>query len=225
MLKSFKFKCEEDNIFFFSDFHGNHDRDFIYLRRGYNNVQDHYSGVLKAWNEVVNNTSIVFHLGDIIFKDSTGQGFRSLIHALQFKELYLLLGNHTSGQRQEYLHHLAIQHPGSVINGELQYEVYPLRVNYGHKTVIFLPEYFEASINSAHVVLCHYPIMSFNGDGKGTFHLCGHSHGNCKESHKDTGLGYRLDVGVESFGRPVSMTEVRQIFSKRQTHSFDHHGN
>lgn len=65
--KPLKINDKEDNIFFWSDLHDGHDRDFIYKPRGFNNVSESHYELIKRWNEKINDSSTVFHLGDIIF--------------------------------------------------------------------------------------------------------------------------------------------------------------
>jgi len=233
MLKTLKFSGEETNFFFVSDLHIHHDRDFIYTKRAnpltgekYKTVIEHDKGIIEGWNSVCNNKSIIFNCGDVIFKDSDGSGFMGLMRQLDFKEHYVLFGNHTSGQRQTYIKELLCQFPNSMDGYGLFYEVYPLRLNIDgnpEKTVIFLPEYAEIQINSTLITLCHYPIISHNKLGHGSYMICGHSHASCQITNKDSGTGFRLDVGIESFGRPLSLKEVKYHLRNRTTDSFDHH--
>lgn len=237
MLKTFKFSGEESNFFVVADFHYRHNRDFIYTKRKnpltnkvYENVDEHDSGGVAGWNSVCTNSSVVCHIGDLIFNDPTGAEFTNLLRKLNFQILYLFWGNHNSGQRQNYIRALKDQHPNAVVTSggheEIIYEVYPLIVPLDgnpHKSIVFLPQYCEFYINSTHLVLFHYPIISHNHLGHGTYHLCGHSHGSCIFTNKDKGVGRRLDVGLESFGRPISLKEVKYHLRDRTLDSFDHH--
>jgi calcineurin-like phosphoesterase family protein len=226
MIQQLKFKGKDDEFFFISDLHHHHDRDFIWGKRSKPNSQEKYRSVQEsdeevtvAWNSTVNHEATVFHLGDYIFADPDGSRFIALCAKLNFKHLYLLWGNHISGQRQAYFNALKAQYgfnPGEA-------EVYPLHTQVAGKTVTFLPAYVETIINNKPIVLSHYPIRSFNGLSKGAWHLCGHSHGGCAMSNKNTGEGFILDVGVESFGRPVSFGEIRRHFSGREIVTVDHH--
>lgn len=226
MLKTLKFNGEEHNFFFISDLHQRHNRDFIYGPRGFKTVGDHDNTNIHQWNSVCNHLSTVFHLGDFIFNDGDGNEFWKLIDRLNFGKLYLLWGNHYSGQRQAYLKVLKDQFPDSVdIDGKLSYEVYPLEFNINStKKIIFLPQYAEICVNSTLLTLCHYPIVSHIKQGHQSIMLCGHSHSNCPITNKDTGKGMRLDVGVESFGRPISLKEVKYHLRNRDLDSVDHHG-
>lgn len=217
MLKTLKFKGEECKFFYISDFHHHHDRDFIWEKRGFSSVKESDRVLIQRWNEVCDEESIVFHLGDFIFNDGTGEKFYKLIERLRFKELNLLLGNHTSGQRQAYQKQMKEQF------GEVDFEVYPLSFIYKGKKITFLPQYIEMRVNSTEIVCCHYPIVSHNNLSKKSFHFCGHSHGSCEITNKNTGKGFRLDVGVESFGRPISLIEAKHYLKDRVLDKVDHH--
>lgn len=53
------------------------------------------------------------------------------------------------------------------------------------------------------LVLCHYPLRSWNGQGRGAWNLHGHSHGRLKP------LPRQFDVGVDPRGyRPVRLGEL-----------------
>lgn len=232
MLKTLKFSGNETDYFFVSDLHINHNRDFIYTKRInmageiYKNVEEHDQGIVHKWNSVCNKNSIIFNCGDVIFNDPDGSKFINLMRKLNFKEHYILWGNHTSGHRQIYIKQLANQFPDALEDGELKYEIYPLRFNIDnnpYKTVTFLPQYAEIKVNSTEIVLSHYPIISHNHMSHKTLHICGHSHGGCEITNKNTGKGFRLDVGIESFSGPISLKEVKYHLKDRDVNAPDHH--
>lgn len=218
MLRPLKFNLPEKDFFAFSDLHYNHDKDFIWGPRGFSSVEESNRVLIERWNETCDENSIVAHLGDFIFNDSKGEKMLALLHRLRFKELYLLLGNHVSGHKQLYLDTLYNQ------TAQTDQEVYPLYLSLNEgKRVCFLPQYVEFHVNRDELILCHYPIISHNHLGHGSTHLCGHSHGSCEFSHKNVNAGRRLDVGVESFGRPVNLTFIKNHLKGRDTDTRDHH--
>lgn len=225
MLKALKFNNLEE-VFVVSDCHFRHDRDFIWGRRlnkdgkAYQSVAEHDRGIINIWNERVTGKDTVVHLGDFIFNDPTTEHFFNIINQLNFNTLYLAPGNHTSSWRQLYQKSLAQQF------GEIfakQHEVYPLQFVDYYRPVFFLPNYFEVSVEKKFFVMSHYPIVSHNSQSRGSYHLCGHSHGNCEQTNKDRGTGRRLDVGIESFGGPVSLKFVTDYLKGRDFDSVDHH--
>jgi len=227
MLKPIKIKDQECNIFFTSDLHIHHDRSWIVNSRGYKSVGEHDNALIHNWNSVCSNRSIVFHLGDMIFGDPDGAKFKALCRRLNFSTLFCLFGNHFSGQLAIYKEVLAAKFPDAIKDNGLIYEVYPLEYlvdGNPNKKVVFLPQYVDADINGMHVVLCHYPIISHLKMSKESWMLCGHSHSRCELTNQDTGNGMRLDVGVDSFGEPIPMSEVRKILAGRSIDAKDHHG-
>jgi len=64
-------------------------------------------------------------------------------------------------------------------------------------------DYAEIAVESTHLVLCHYPFRSWNGQHRGAVNLHGHSHGKMKP------LLRQHDVGVDARGfRPVSLADL-----------------
>jgi calcineurin-like phosphoesterase family protein len=79
-------------------------------------------------------------------------------------------------------------------------------------------DYHEATIEDIKVVMCHYPLESWNKMHYGSFHLHGHSHGNMPA------FGRRKDVGVDCIGyKPISWREVRAGLETLKIFSRDHH--
>lgn len=228
MLKTLKIKEQENEVAFIGCTHFSHNRDFIYGPRGFSSSKEHDETLIQRWNETCSNRSVVFHLGDFCFNDPTSATFRGLIRRLNFKTMYCLWGNHNSSSKACYQEELKIQFP-SVFNpnGYDFCEVYPLIHNVDgnqFKQVVFLPEYVEAVINGDRFILCHFPIYSHHKQSHGSYHLASHCHGNCALTNKNTGKGRRLEVGVESFGRPVTLKEVISHLNGRELNIVDHHG-
>lgn len=227
MLKPIKITHPEHDIWVISDLHIGHNREFLYGPRQFKSVEEHDSAIIQRWNAHLTHRSVCFHLGDTIFADPDGGKFKSLMRRLNFSVLYCCWGNHFSGQLAVYKEVLASRFSDAVEDGQLLYEVYPLEYlidGNPHKKVVFCPSYIEASIGGHRFVMSHYPIISHNKMAKGSVHLTGHSHGNLALTNKDTGSGMRLDVGVNSFGRPISITEIKRHLAGRSLDARDHHG-
>ena len=61
------------------------------------------------------------------------------------------------------------------------------------------------------VVLCHYPMRSWQGNRNGSLHLYGHAHGRLEE------LGRSTDVGVDCWEfAPVEIDHVLDMLSRRE---------
>ena len=85
-------------------------------------------------------------------------------------------------------------------------------------------DYMEVKIGGVKACLFHFPIYSWNGQHRGTFHLHGHTHG------QQTNLsGYILDVGIDAaykiLGRHrfFSEKDVVEYMDSRSIHVVDNH--
>lgn len=85
-------------IFFLSDLHFCHDKEFLYAPRGYDNIGDMNKDLIEKWNTTVSDEDIVYLLGDIILNDDDA-GMRCL---RQLKgNIHIILGNHDTANRQK----------------------------------------------------------------------------------------------------------------------------
>ena len=202
-----KFKTSEKNVHFISDCHFGHDRSWLIEPRGYKSIQEHDEGLIEKWNKQVQPHDVVWSLGDFIFLKGADERMEKIIRRLNFSTLYLQPGNHTAGFRQ-------------------------LKEKYGRRYVLedgriveFRNDYDEILVDNRGMVLCHYPIVSFNGQGGGNIHVHGHCHNKLVGTEIGNLLykGRILDVGVEAFGRPISFKEVVDIVDGRGIVTFDHH--
>ncbi|MFT6091849.1 metallophosphoesterase [Sulfitobacter sp.] len=84
-----------------------------------------------------------------------------------------------------------------------------IRGNHDHKSTVKLPwasvqDLIEIKDQEQNLVLCHYPLVSWNRERYGALHLFGHVHDEFK--------GYRgaLNVGVDCCNfRPIKLREVQ----------------
>jgi calcineurin-like phosphoesterase family protein len=70
--------------------------------------------------------------------------------------------------------------------------------------------YAELEVDGAFLVLCHYPLRSWNRMTRGALDLHGHSHGRLAP------LPRQVDVGVDMWGfRPITLAEIRTHLARR----------
>lgn len=82
-------------------------------------------------------------------------------------------------------------------------------------------DYKELKTDDRRVILCHYPLLSWNGMHRGTWMLHGHCHGNLPKNMN----ARRIDIGVDPMGyKPVSLEEVGQMMASYGFAPVDHHG-
>lgn len=181
----------------------------IWKRRGFDSSEEHDEAIINNWNSRATDKTIGFLLGDIMFGYGGEEKFKKLMSRLNFKRAFIMSGNHTAGWHQAF---------ESVKDNTLYVDG-----NYS-KEVIFVPNYLEAYVNGQAMVLSHYAIASWNGQGKGSFMIHSHSHGSLYGTELGNIL-YKakiIDVGVERFLYPPSFGEIKSILNNPVV-SFDHH--
>lgn len=84
------------NIFFTSDLHFCHDREFLYKPRGFDNINQHDQTIIDNWNDIVDDNDLVYVLGDLMLNDN-------ILGCEYFNSLkgykHIILGNHDTDTR------------------------------------------------------------------------------------------------------------------------------
>lgn len=76
-------------------------------------------------------------------------------------------------------------------------------------------------VDHQRIVLCHYPMLTWQFSGKGSWNLHSHCHGNLADDPNSL----RIDVGVDCWDyAPVSMQQLRSRMEKKTFKPVDHHG-
>jgi calcineurin-like phosphoesterase family protein len=220
MNNPLKFKTSDHKVWFVSDIHAKHGKDFILKPRGFSDPEVAYEEMIRVWNSKVAPNDIVFNLGDFV----VGAGTESekvaseLIWRLNGKQFFIW-GNHNSGVKQVYQEALKSQY--SMIYGSSNAEIYPLETHGGKFT--FLGHYAEVIVNGKMIVLTHYPIGSWNEMGKGSWNIHGHCHGNYQNGLPTNSSFRQLDVGWEVSKGPLSFEEIERIMKTKGGVRVDHH--
>ena len=175
-------------IYLTSDLHLNHERIIELANRPFADVGEMNEAIVRNINATVHEGDTLWVLGDVCMGREKTQGARALLDALECKDVHLVLGNHDPrGRRDELL-------------------------DAGFATV---SDYEELRIGSHRTaVLCHYPLMSWNGERHGAYMLHGHIHAPAQYNADNRANGIRrYDVGVDANGyRPVSIDDIREFF-------------
>lgn len=94
----------------------------------------------------------------------------------------------------------------------------------------WIKEYYESKTeNGRKIIMFHYPIFSWNGASKGSWHFHGHCHHSIEKHNVNI---TRFDVGVDSTPQytpqtpyaPYSFQELKRIMEKRIYKITSHHG-
>ena len=187
--------ASNEKVFFTSDLHFDHDRDFIWGKRGYKDVTEMNETQVKNWNSVITNNDIVFHMGD--FKFNRNVTYENILRILNFKTIFLMPGNHMSGFGD--VADKMIGHCGYLLDG--------------YKRVQPIPNYFELWHRKQFIVLCHYPIGSWNKIRNGAFQFFGH----CHSMYNPYTIGKQIDVGFDNFPVPQSFDDLQRIVGNKKS--------
>jgi calcineurin-like phosphoesterase family protein len=186
------------NIFFTSDEHYHHTNILKYCNRPYSSVEEMNDALIAEHNKVVKNADKVYHLGDFTFKSPR-------VAANVFRRLN---GNHDewvfdNGLREAFRD---IEH----FKGIKDYEELKFGRN-GEKI---------------HLVLFHFPLLTWHKAHRGSIMLHGHTHSNIDRINEDSNTK-RFDIGVDSAAkalgeyRPFSLEEVISMAKKRADNTLD----
>jgi len=213
-MKPLSLKTNKDyKIWFISDLHIGHAKDFIIGPRNYSNVVEAYTHTFQMLQEHIGPNDIVFNLGDAV----CGAGFNTMEYAKRLVHIpcqkqYFIWGNHNAGMKELY------REAKSSIGMDMEdVEIYPL--TYPNSNFVFLGDYLEMTIDGKHIVLCHYPISSWHHIGDEAYMIHGHCHRNLKEN-----ITRRLDISWEWKRRPVEWSEIHRELRTQKATIVDHHG-
>ena len=203
---------DDHKVFFTSDSHFNHDKEFIYKSRGYSNRYEHNDALIAKINEVVRPQDTLIHLGDFCL-NITPPEFEEILRRINCNNILYIWGNHNSCIRRMYEETLAGEYQRNDI------EVYPYAVG----KITYLGYYKELIVNGYMIVIHHYPHQIFNQMQKGAWQLSGHSHytnPTTQLEHPDNKI---LDVGWDGHGKPLSFPEIQKIMMNKTHVKQDKH--
>lgn len=185
-------------ILFTSDTHFGHENVIKYSKRPFADKHEMNEALIRNWNAMVKPDDTIYHLGDVCFMGVTEA--QKTFDRLNGK-IHLIYGNHDQVIKK---------------NKSLQARF---------ETIC---EYYELNIpdascerGSQKIVLCHFPMISWNKMGRGAIMLHGHCHGNLKYPF----VGRILDVGVDVHNQtPITYDQVKKHMNKITPEFLDHHG-
>lgn len=175
-------------IYFISDTHFNHDREFVYGPRGFKSIEEMNEALIKNWNETVTNEDDIYVLGDFFlgndmeFIEKTLGRLNGLIH--------LVVGNHDTPRKLDF-------YSGAEYISEI---ADALRIKYKKR------EFF----------LCHYPVLTASLEqdpNRAVINLFGHTHSK-EKFYEDRPYMYNVAVDAHD-NKPVSIEQVITDFNEK----------
>jgi len=168
----------KENQFITSDTHFWHTNIIKFCKRPFFDAKRMNDCLVERWNQKVPKNATVWHLGDFAFHHKADV-LERIVRQLN-GQIRIILGNHDEKKEFEKVAHLFAE--------------------------IIPSGFVEHRVNRRKIVMCHYPMASWNGSHDGSVMLHGHCHGTLEE------LDGRLDVGVDCHGNyePFSYDEVME---------------
>ena len=159
-------------------------------KRPFGSLEEMHEGMISNWNKVVRSEDTIYVIGDMFLtksgKATTRERVDSVLDRLKGK-IHIIPGNH-----DWHIWKIAYKSDGI-------YETAGCKTS-----VIILDQLTEITINEQLLVLCHYPMKSWNKKHYGSIHLHGHTHGMGGTYDKNA-----IDVGVDCWDyTPVSIDQI-----------------
>lgn len=144
--------------------------------------------MIEQWNSVVKPGDVVYHIGDIGFFNNDQDKKKALENVLKRLNgsIHLIFGNHDS-----YIKNAE----GFAWKGD-------------YKTI----KSKSKDPIQYYIVMCHYPMLSWNRSHYGSVMIHGHCHGSLQKDETQI----RIDVGVDCWDfKPVPLSEILRIRDER----------
>lgn len=168
-------------IYFTSDWHFNHDKDFIWKKRGYNSVEEMNDDLINKICSTLDEGDELWVLGDLVMGDIDRAA--AVLSRIPYS-VHFLVGNHDTLRRINLYDSLGWVNHGRAI---------------------------QVTDGSWDFYLSHYPTVTMNYDDVKKHHplinLHGHTHYQNKFYNDNP---YMYNVGVDSQnGYPVSIDKIK----------------
>lgn len=177
-------------MWFTSDHHFGHENIIKYCNRPFVSVDEMNRILIQNYNSVVAYNDVVYFIGDVGFMQE--DALITILSRLNGAKI-LIYGNHDKVIRR----------------AEQNFK----------KVFSSIHDYLEVRGDKQKFILSHYPMLSWNGSGRGNIMLHGHAHGNTNYGHiKDMKI---MDVGVDCHNYfPVSEEDVLRKMNNRKSEDF-----
>lgn len=164
-----------------SDYHFNHDRQFIWGSRGFSSVEEMNDEIVRRHNQIVSPKDDVYILGDLMLGSNAENSIRR-INEMNGNKI-IIAGNHDTDRRRE------------LYVTELNIPVYDaLKIKY----------------SGYHFYLSHYPTLTANLEKESlkqcVLNLFGHTH---QQTNFYQDIPFMYHCGLDSHGcYPISLDQI-----------------
>ena len=175
-------------IFFTSDTHFNHDREFVYSPRGFKTIQEMNGTLVKNWNETVGNDDDIYVLGDF-FLGTDFNYIQEVLNKLNGR-IHLVTGNHDT--------------PSKII----EYTSW--------NNIVEIADALHIRYKKREFFLGHYPVLTASLEqdpDKAVINLFGHTHSKDK-FYEDRPYMYNVAVDAND-NKPVEIEEILTAFNNK----------
>lgn len=195
-------KKPAQNVWFISDTHFSHKNITKYspqraIAGGFDpsDIEAHDKWLTGVWNSCVGKNDTVYFLGDFSFSLSEDV-MKKLLSKLNGRKVWIL-GNHDKHSKSLEQYFVEIVQTKEVT---FKQSVYP-----------FIHD------ENFRVFMCHYPMLTWDGQRYGVVNVHGHCHGSIDRIN-DICPELRVDVGIDgklAQLKPVSLQQLYQHFRKK----------
>lgn len=190
-----KLTIRHDRVWFWSDPHFWHAK--MAVSRGFDTVEAMNEALIEKARKGMPRDATLVLLGDISFAGAART--LDVLDAIPCRKV-LVRGNHDKAMNGQVLAHFESAH-----------DLLTLKVE--------LPEPGQLQ----RIVCCHFPMLSWDMQHYGAWHLHGHSHGSMRYPWSDAKI---LDVGVDTLlgtDGPISFDKILSVMNARVIRSNDYH--
>lgn len=175
-------------IYFISDCHFGHDREFAFGPRGFSNIDEMHKALIENWNKTVTDEDDIYVVGDF-FLGTDWEFIKNTLNTLKGR-IHLIIGNHdTPAKITEYT---AWDNIVEIADA--------LRVKYKKRTFF----------------LCHYPTFTAGLEQdphRAVINIFGHTHSK-EKFFEDRPYMYNVAADAHNC-TPVSIEQVIEDFNAK----------
>lgn len=173
-------------IYYTADLHLGHENVIRHCARPFSSAEEMDETLIRHWNARVHRNDTIYIVGDFFFRNR--KPAEEYLDALKGKK-HLIIGNH-----------------------DLSWMRKAPSPDYWMKYFESVSPMSSIRDSGALVTLCHYPMMSWQGSGRGGYMVFGHIHNNTNASFWPLirGSPLMLNAGVDINGfKPATLSELK----------------